>query len=273
MVKSYFLAPNFTTAPPPEGPIKLGSILHSISDFKTLNRTVQAIPVAQLHPVDERTGFQIYLAQLHSADFSLTAKVLGLLGLGTSASIERTKGSETLLSCKRLDTFAFEPTESYINESMKDSKVRSFMRSSRFRRPVYMVTGLKVARGASSTSSTSRLVAIRDDISLVPSGIPVPVGEKAGYASSTDIMEKWDSSTDFIVAFKVRKIWLDRKKEVQHQAHIKMAVMQDWTPFNHELTFTVRSDDDLTPEEVDDMFAKQRMTSEGGEEVNSSGSG
>ncbi|KAH7020204.1 hypothetical protein EDB80DRAFT_561675 [Ilyonectria destructans] len=228
MVKSYFLAPNFTTAPPPEGPIKLGSILRNISEFETLNRTVQAIPVMQLHPVNKQTGFEIFLGQLHSADFGLTAKVLGLLGLGTSASIERTKGSNNLLSCQRLDTFTFDPTESYINESMKDLDVRSFMRSSRFRLPVYMVTGLKVARGASSTSSTSRLVAIGSDTSLVPPGVPVPV----------------------------RKIWLDRKEEVQHKAYIKKAVMQDGTPSSRELSFTVRSDDDLTPEEVDEMFGK-----------------
>lgn len=256
MVKSYFLAPNFTTAPPPEGPIKLGSILRNISEFETLNRTVQAIPVMQLHPVNKQTGFEIFLGQLHSADFGLTAKVLGLLGLGTSASIERTKGSNNLLSCQRLDTFTFDPTESYINESMKDLGVRSFMRLSRFRLPVYMVTGLKVARGASSTSSTSRLVAIGSDTSLVPSGVPVPVGIKAGYASSTDEGEKWDASTDFIVAFKVRKICLDRKEEVQHKAYIKKAVMQDGTPSSRELSFTVRSDDDLTPEEVDEMFGK-----------------
>ncbi|KAL6410591.1 hypothetical protein AUP68_07018 [Ilyonectria robusta] len=210
MVKSYFLAPNFTTAPPPEGPIKLGSILHNIREFRTINRTVQAIPVMQLQPVDKETGFEIFLGQRHSVDFGLIAQVLGLLGLGTSASIERTKDRNNLLSCQRLDTFAFDPTESYINKSMEDSRVRSFLRSSRFKLPMYMVTGLKVARGASL----------------------VGVGEK------------WDSSTDFIVAFKVRKIWLDRDEEVKHA---KMAVIADGTYVIRQPTFTIRSDDDLTP--------------------------
>lgn len=254
MVKKYFLAPDFTTAPPPKGPIHLGSILRNLTEFDPLNRIVQTIPKTQLYPVDKKTRFEISLLELHSANSGLRAKALELLGLGANASIERTEGSSSVLSCQQLETFVFNPTDSYINDSLNDPDVRSFMRS---RVPVYMVTGLKVARGASSTSSTSRTVALEADAGLVPSGMPVEVGVRAGYASSIEEGEKWDTSTDFIVAFKVRKIWLDRKDEVKHQEHTKKAVMQDSTPSSREPAFTIRSDDELTPEEVDEMFGKR----------------
>jgi hypothetical protein len=38
MVKTYILALNWTTAPPPKGPIKLGHLLDDLTEFTPLNR-------------------------------------------------------------------------------------------------------------------------------------------------------------------------------------------------------------------------------------------
>ncbi|KAM0433289.1 hypothetical protein ACHAPT_004165 [Fusarium lateritium] len=252
----YFLAPDFTTAPPPKGPIKLGTILFNVTEFDILDPIVQEIPEADLCPVDEKTVFVISLRELHSADFGLKAKVSELLDLHSSASIERTKGRDSLLSCQCLETITFNPTESYINDSVNNSKkVGLYLRSGWLRgTSVYMVTGLKVARGASFTSSTSNTVTLETDSGLVPSGIPVSAGVRAGYESNIEEGEKWDASTDFIVAFKVRKIWLDRKEQVKHQAYNQKAVMQDGTSSRCEPELTIRSDEKLTEEELEEMF-------------------
>ncbi|KAF4450006.1 major facilitator superfamily MFS-1 [Fusarium austroafricanum] len=256
MVKEYFLAPNFTTAPPPEGPIKLGSILRNVTEFDPMNIHDLAIPTTQLYPADIKEPFEISLHQLHSSDLSLKARALELLDLGTGASIRHTRGNDSVISCKSLETHAFNPTESYMNQSMQDPGVRVFTHMNWRRLSVYMVTGLKVARGASSTSSTSKVVAMEHDTSLLPSGAPVAVGVKAGYASGMNQGERWDRSTDFILAFKVKKIWLNREDEVQHQPYTKKAVMQDGTAADSEIAFTVHSDDNLTTEEVDKMLGK-----------------
>ncbi|CZS84512.1 unnamed protein product [Fusarium graminearum] len=229
MVKEYFLAPNYTTAA--EGPIKLGSILRNITEFEPLNQVVETIPATQLYPVDVKEQFEISLHELHSVNLNLKARALGLLGLGTGASIERVKGSNDVISCHRLETLSFNPTDSYIEASMEDSNVKRFMRSSRFRKPIYMVTGLKIARAAFRTSSTNSLVAVEHDTSLLPPGAPVAVGGT------------------------VKKIWLDRKNKVKQGGYRKMAVMQGETSVG-ESPFAVRSDDDLTPGEVEEMFSQ-----------------
>ncbi|WXC66036.1 hypothetical protein SNK03_011821 [Fusarium graminearum] len=229
MVKEYFLAPNYTTAA--EGPIKLGSILRNITEFEPLNQVVETIPATQLYPVDVKEQFEISLHELHSVNLNLKARALGLLGLGTGASIERVKGNNDVISCHRLETLSFNPTDSYIEASMEDSNVKRFMRSSRFRKPIYMVTGLKIARAAFRTSSTNSLVAVEHDTSLLPPGAPVAVGGT------------------------VKKIWLDRKNKVKQEGYRKMAVMQGETSVG-ESPFAVRSDDDLTPEEVEEMFSQ-----------------
>jgi hypothetical protein len=218
MAKEYFLAPNFTTAPSPEGPIKLGSIIRNINEFEPLNQSHQAIPTTQLSSVYVQESVDISLDELHSGNASLMARALEVLGLA-----QRTEGIDGIISCEHLETQAFNPTLSYIRDSMDDRRVRSFMRSSMFRIPVYMVTGLKVARGASFVSQA----------------------------------ESWKGSTDFIVAFKVKKLWIDRNEQVHYQGHTKRAVMADNTPLGDEVTFTLRSDDHLTPEEVDHMLKKR----------------
>ncbi|PCD31899.1 hypothetical protein FGRA07_09898 [Fusarium graminearum] len=253
MVKEYFLAPNYTTAA--EGPIKLGSILRNITEFEPLNQVVETIPATQLYPVDVKEQFEISLHELHSVNLNLKARALGLLGLGTGASIERVKGSNDVISCHRLETLSFNPTDSYIEASMEDSNVKRFMRSSRFRKPIYMVTGLKIARAAFRTSSTNSLLAVEHDTSLLPPGAPVAVGGTVRCSISDDQGEKWDRSTDFILAFKVKKIWLDRKNKVKQGGYRKMAVMQGETSVG-ESPFAVRSDDDLTPGEVEEMFSQ-----------------
>ncbi|QPC79153.1 hypothetical protein HYE68_009905 [Fusarium pseudograminearum] len=254
MVKEYFLAPNYTTAA--EGPIKLGSILRNITEFEPLNQAVETIPAMQLYPIDVKEQFEISLHELHSVNLNLKARALGLLGLGTGSSIERIRGSDDVISCHRLETLSFNPTDSYIEASMEDSNVKRFMRSSWFDAPVYMVTGLKIARGASRTSSTSSLLAVEHDTSLLPPGAPVAVGGMARCSISDDQGERWDRSTDFILAFKVKKIWLDRKNEFKHKGHRKMAIMQSETSSVLEVAFIVRSDDNLTPEEVEEMFSQ-----------------
>ncbi|KAI6764373.1 hypothetical protein HG530_008162 [Fusarium avenaceum] len=254
MVNEYFLAPNFTTAPPPEGPIKLGSILRNITEFDPLNRQVKTITGTSQSPVHIQDSVEIRLLELHAANVSFRARALGLLGLGAGASIERAKDSNNVISCKHLETHTFNPTDSYIEESMKNKDVKAFMRSSRFRVPVYMVTGLKVARGSSATTSTHRHMSVEQDVSVLPPEASVAVGTSARYSTDSSQGVKWDNSMDFIVAFKVKKIWLGRKDEVKHEAYRKRAVMQDGTSYDDDVPLTLESNDSLTSEEVEQMF-------------------
>ncbi|SCO46648.1 uncharacterized protein FFMR_08655 [Fusarium fujikuroi] len=259
MVNEYFLAPNKTTAPPPEGPIELGSILRNITEFDPLNRKAQKIPQEWLLPVDKKGSVEISLHDLHASNFSLKAKALGLFGLGTGASTERTKTSNNKISCECLETLAFNPTESYIKNSIEDANVNSFMRGSRFKLPVYMVTGLKVVRGAAAITSTSRRVTMEHDTSLLPSGAPAAVGVKAGHTSEITHGVKWDRSTDFILAFRVKKVWLGHRDGFKHQPHRKKAVMQDGSSSDSESDLPLQSDDTLTPEEVKEMLGEGGM--------------
>ena len=139
MVKTYILAPNWSTAPPPQGPIKLGHILDDLTEFVPLNRhTIVDIPTNALNPVDRKSGFTTSRSKLVSGELGIFAKVLGLVGVGAAADIFYKRDDNDVLSCKHLETMTFDPTASFIADSMTLPDVQSFMQGCKFKAPVYM---------------------------------------------------------------------------------------------------------------------------------------
>ena len=170
MARTYIWAPNFTTGPYPNGPIKLGHILSDLNDFSPLNREgVVEVPANQLNPAHRLPNYVF----------------------------DSTKGDRSdlkfMISCDTLETTDFEPTTSYIEESMDVPEVQLFMQACNFKLPVYMVTGLKVARG-------------------------IIQGSKP-FTSEGNI--NFTNSTDFIVGFRVHRIWYRRHYHASHpQAYL-----------------------------------------------------
>lgn len=268
MVKTYILAPNWSTAPPPNGPIKLGHVLDDLTEFVPLNRhTVVDIPKNELNPVDRKSGFTNSRSKLVSGELGVFAKVLGLVGVGAGADIFYKKDKNDVLSCKHLETMTFDPTASYITDSMDLPDVKKFMEGCKFKAPVYMVTGLKIGRGGSLKSSSSSDVGVKIEGGLNPPGSPAQVGVKVGYVNSPKEGESWDRSTDFIVAFRVRKIWYHHG-DIKNKAHSEKVVMQDGAAVRSGPTLTLLSGDDIP---LEDVFAESSLTTdkevEDGEEV------
>jgi hypothetical protein len=157
MVKTYILAPNWSTAPPPDGPIKLGHLLYDLQEFVPVNRdkTVE-IPQGHLNKVDTKDGVETSRSKLVSGEFGVFAKVLGAVGVGVGADMNYKKDMSDVLSCKTLDTMTFDPTASYIADALDLPEVKEYMQGAKFKAPVYMTTGLKIGRGGSLQSSSDQ---------------------------------------------------------------------------------------------------------------------
>ncbi|KAM0425637.1 hypothetical protein ACHAPT_009169 [Fusarium lateritium] len=268
MVRTYILAPDWTTAPPPDGPIKLGHILDDLTELVPLNRrSVVEIPDEDKNPDDTKSGFTTSRSELISGELGVFARVLGLVGVGAGADVYFKKDKSDVLSCKRLDTVTFDPTADYIAQSVELPEVSKFMSSGRFKDPVYMVTGLKIAREASLQSSQSKEKGVRLDGGLSPPGAPAQIGGKAGLSTASAQGESWEGSTDFIVAFRVKKIWYHRgdPEELRNKTHHDKAVMQDGSA-KAENAMVLMSDDDVT---LEDVFSEDLTTEtevDGGQE-------
>ncbi|SCV28601.1 uncharacterized protein FFB14_01819 [Fusarium fujikuroi] len=173
MVKEYFLDPHFNAPAPPRGVVKLGTILGRLDN--SIHSTWRNFSRSQL-----RSFFLWKLKNLLGTDWP-----------GLAAPDRRPEGDHRVISCKHLDTLAFIPTESYVRDTIDNLDDESYKPSSRSKPPVYMVTGLKIARGASYSSRVSN----RESV----------------------VQSSFRESDDFIVAFKVVQVWLDRKGRGQVQ--------------------------------------------------------
>ncbi|KAF5627034.1 major facilitator superfamily MFS-1 [Fusarium sp. NRRL 52700] len=233
MVREYFLAPNFTTGPPSEGPIKLGTVLGSLDDFYPLNQgKVQPIPASRLHPVETQDSVYIDIYDLHTDHHPLTERVLGLIGRGPHAPDRRPEGDHMVVSCKHLDTLGFTPTKSYVKDTI-ESLGESHKPSSRFKRPVYMVTGLKIARDASYSSRVSTREVVGRDF-VRPRNPFTSLAVRLAYRIETVVSSSWRVPDGFIVAFKVVQVWINHKGEVKFKEYNKKAVMEFEAAFEDE---------------------------------------
>ncbi|WAO84615.1 Hypothetical protein NCS54_00183500 [Fusarium falciforme] len=259
MVKTYILAPNWTTAPPPDGPIQLGHVLDDLTEFVPLNRrSVPEIPEDDMNPVDTKTGFKTSRSELLSGELGVFARIFGLVGIGAGTGVFYEKDKSDVLTCKALDTVTFDPTPEYIAKSVNVPQVSRYMKLRRYKDPVYMITGLKIGRECSLQSSQNRSKGVKLDGGLNAPATPCQTGFEASLSTAARQGESWEGSTDFIVAFRVKKIWC-HQGELRSRTHQDKAVMQNGGAVKAESAVVLMHDDDVT---LDNVFIDKHLTTE-----------
>lgn len=96
-------------------------------------------------------------------------------------------------------------------------------------KPVYLVTGLKVARGVSMESSRSVNTGARLKLGYAHPGVPVEGGPDLGVTRTRAEGVSFQESSDFVIAVRVEKIVIDKKGTGQAKTtlHVKGATMED----------------------------------------------
>ena len=145
--KTFFLVRDFDL--PPDGPLQLGSILSNATDCRSiLNRDDRVVD----QEPDQRTSHVLRDFKSSSNDPAFGPWQKSMRGiLGLNASTKET----TEFSCEELLTVSFSPKDDYIRQSVDKRSVQAYLRRSILSSPVYMVTGLKIARGAKFPQSQS----------------------------------------------------------------------------------------------------------------------
>ncbi|KAK2592384.1 hypothetical protein QQS21_009903 [Conoideocrella luteorostrata] len=225
MVNTYITTPSWTIAPPPDGPIKLGHLLLADTGedmFKPVNRkSIVPLPYENVTTV---TGFKKSRSELTSGNAGIAAKILGLLGIGGDAGMLYEKGRNDVFTCEKIDTMEFEPTTEYIAEVMNSAEIQIFMKECNYKAPLYLITGFKIARGATLESSSSEGYGLQ-----INGGLKSPIFSAGldGKGNITKESESLEHFADFIMAFRARKIWYENKDVIKDKAHHKDGSMYD----------------------------------------------
>jgi hypothetical protein len=219
----FFYAPTWDY--PPGGPIKLGNVISSV---KNPHHALHCVPPEGTDVFStSKRSVQYTKEKLRGGKFSILTKFLSFLGIGADVgaeldnrwenpcsdqhdmfAIDDTSLAETF-SFDTIETSQFSPTTPYLQGCLEAEGVRRFLQIARYRKPVYVITGVKVVTGAKAESLKSHSVGANLEVELdgtVWSGVPVSGGPglegKAGSKAST----KWSATDDFVFAFRVTKV-------------------------------------------------------------------
>jgi hypothetical protein len=146
------------------GALFLGDIVRNPlgPELVPLNRADRMkIPPADLLPVDIKNSFSAKRKTLLSGRFGIWTTVLTTLGLpvGVEMGLFLERNSEDVISASALEKHEFLATDDFVNKSMKLKSIKAYLEGCRDPPPpLYMVTGLKIVRGASTNSEATAKV-------------------------------------------------------------------------------------------------------------------
>ncbi|KAK0727290.1 hypothetical protein B0T26DRAFT_624190, partial [Lasiosphaeria miniovina] len=145
---TYHLAPSFTTRPFPDGPLDLGTVVEDLQSFHPINQSTSriAIPDGQRY-VDVKEDVTASAKSSFSGEASFFIRVLDG-SIGGDASLKSQRSEENVYTVARLETAYFYPSPSYIKQCLRLTEVNDYLDMANHKAPVYLITGLKIAWGA-----------------------------------------------------------------------------------------------------------------------------
>lgn len=201
--KTYLMVPNFDF--PTDSSIQLGNLL---ADPFTPHRPLTSLTSEKLPELTKSVQKKraIVREEEDDANFSLWVQALQIVGAKTGVKYGKNTTNKYDMDTLRTSFFKTDPSDEHIKELLNAPKVQNTMRSTFWSRPVFMISGLKVAEGFSLSSEATAhhagnlggLAAITPQVSIgVDAGVSGVRGEKDSFYSGEDI----------IIAYQLLKIW------------------------------------------------------------------
>lgn len=178
------------------------------------------------------------------------------------------------MSFDRIETTQFSPREDYLQKCVEAGPVRRFLEKSRYRKPIYIVTGIKTVTGAKAKTLKSKSIqgslGLDVDGTIWSAGM-VPIGGGPGISgtSSRSKATSWEESSDFVLAYKVRKVKVSKVGKVSRDEDYKTGAMLDeygraGTEASVPSPLAIEvSGEDLSVSDEDDTFAVEETAEDG----------
>jgi hypothetical protein len=210
----YFITPDFDC--PPNTAILLGHILTSpIQPYESLNTDSLAPPPPSITLTTAKTDFLATRSQLISGKFGIWAQIFECAyGAGVGHNFNNSQDIE--FEIDEIETSFIKPsgkeTKEYMRSCVEDEDVQAFFEGSRFKKSVYMIVGLKIAKGAkiSSGAKKSEETTAKVMVDGTAGGVPVRVGPQVEVKRERRERVAWRDEKSFVFAYRLRKITCKR---------------------------------------------------------------
>ena len=225
MKKTYFLAPNFDY--PPSSNISLGRIWTDPSDPGTCINPSGPLPFPSTTQVQHghKTDWRNKTSGEHRGMIGVWARFLQVVGLDAEARVTWHNSNGDTYEFKRLDTEFIDPTTEYYTQSVLVPSVAEYIVDTKFKKPIYMITGVKIARGADVEQARWEEAGthLRVGVNGTTAVSPLAAGPEVTISSSGSETTSSKGSSDFVFAYRLREIYYSKGK-VKHRQHNKGAL-------------------------------------------------
>lgn len=213
--KTYYLAP--TRDCPPSGPIALGNVILSprspeVSLCDPKSQLVCDLVKESFTTTEVGTSREI--GSESNISPKVFAKFLSFSGIGGDIGFDRGRDKSATYNFTKLTTITINPSLASIQALFQEPAIQQTIRDSKFRKNLYMITGVQIAHGAEYVILKARTQGkhLNVQADLTAAGPPISVGVGLDVSSTQKQTVKGQIESDFVFAYRLREILYRRKK-------------------------------------------------------------
>lgn len=230
--KTYFLCPTSDFIfPPPTGPLCLGSIIRSTSAPQYPLNGASIVAVANAFPPIVETDWKKTVSAEKGIGAGVYAQFLQLatggLPLGPEVKVEHSTKMKNTFAFDTMTTLSFEPTQEYVEQAVKAPAVQAWLREPRQKfalvNALFLVTGMKLVKGAKIMYSTSQSTAVEGNLGIDVSALGTTLGPKGHWTRLDEDEVESTREAEFVFAFRVKRVKFGRRMKLED--HSKGAFM------------------------------------------------
>ena len=229
-IKKYFLAPSWDYTPG-DGRIAIGNLITDPTDavppmVSAKSGDIDATKVLKSH----KTGVEWTRQRQKEKRFGIWTRFLALLGIGVNAGVSRDSSKDTVSKFEKMVTEELildGSEESYVREAIKATNVKRYLERNRFKKPLYMIVGVKWVTGAAAKSATARDKSDKLSVSLdaTGEGIPLSIGPEASISRASGNALSFEGSSDAVIAFRVRRVRIRKEGDIDMREYSDGALL------------------------------------------------
>ncbi|KAI3570611.1 hypothetical protein IWW34DRAFT_774795 [Fusarium oxysporum f. sp. albedinis] len=191
----------------PDGTLQLGQIVAEPKDPAYVLQPSGPLELYQDMKVEHLTRENLNMQTNDEiwGQFSAWAR-LGYVPAYLKASAATKRSHDYVWHFEKLESYTTSPTLDYVTAAMRHGDVPATLKRFSFKRRVYMVTGVRVARGARMRRSDESSTSLQTAGEISAQDQTVTVGTKAKIQEKKLEAEEFDKASDFVFAYRLNEV-------------------------------------------------------------------
>jgi hypothetical protein len=260
---TYLVMPNFTTRPFPDGPLDLGTLVEDLKQYYPINQgSANRVPIPEgQRYTDMKEDINASFNKSLAGEGNILVKVLDR-SIGGDASLKGQKKDGDAFKIRKLETVYFCPQLSYIKKCLQLTDVKDYNEMANYKEPVYLITGLKIAWGATISTERGRSFAgnAEGDVQAPAGPIDIQVKAQARVSGESGLVSSFGKPADLVLGIQVQKIYHQRAFMGEPALAVKRVVKNAVLLDNEEMGVEDADDEvDFILAELDDDEIEGRV--------------